>query len=148
MNYVIKFVTWLVAGLWFCPGILVSSNINRGSRGYDRMVVGFSTTCVISAYNHKSCEFESSPWWGVLDSTLCDKVCQWFATGQCFFPGTPVFSTNKTDRHNITETLLNVRLNTITLAVTQYPIKSNLSIILYLIDSGNTCEIFYQGIFY
>jgi len=60
--------------LWFSPGILVSStNINRGSRGYDRMVVGFSTTCAISAYHHKSCEFESSSWWGVLDSTLCDK---------------------------------------------------------------------------
>jgi hypothetical protein len=36
---------------------------------------------------------------GVLDTTLCDKVYQWFATGQWFSPSTPVFSTNKTDRY-------------------------------------------------
>jgi hypothetical protein len=30
-----------------------------------------------------------------------------------FSPGTPVSSTNKTDRHNITEILLKVALNTI-----------------------------------
>jgi hypothetical protein len=28
---------------------------------------------------------------------------QWLATGQWFSPGPPVSSTNKTDRHNITE---------------------------------------------
>ena len=27
----------------------------------------------ISAYHHKSCEFESFPWRDVLDTTLCDK---------------------------------------------------------------------------
>jgi hypothetical protein len=27
-------------------------------RGRDRMVVSFTTTCVISAYHHYSCEFE------------------------------------------------------------------------------------------
>jgi hypothetical protein len=42
------------------------------------------------------------------DTTLCDKVCQWLATGQWFSPGTPVSSTNKTDRHDITEILLKV----------------------------------------
>ena len=26
---------------------------------------------------------------GVLDTTLCDKVCQWLATGRWFFPVTP-----------------------------------------------------------
>ena len=26
--------------------------------------------------NHWSCELESRPWWGVLDKTLYDKVCQ------------------------------------------------------------------------
>ena len=40
---------------------------------------------------------------------------EWFATGLRFSPGTPVSSTNKTDRHNITEILLKVALNTITL---------------------------------
>ena len=48
--------------------------------------------------------------WGVLDTTLCDKVCQWLAAGQWFSPGTPVSSTNKTDRHDIAEILLKVVL--------------------------------------
>ena len=33
--------------------------------------------------------------------------------GQWFSPGSPVSSTNKTDRHDITEILLKVALNTI-----------------------------------
>ena len=31
--------------------------------------------------------------------TTCDKVCQWIATSRWFSPGPPVSSTNKTDRH-------------------------------------------------
>ena len=46
-------------------------------------------------------------------TTLCDKVCQWLATGRWFSPCTPVSSTNKTDRHDITGILLKVALNTI-----------------------------------
>jgi hypothetical protein len=34
-------------------------------------------------------------------TTLCDKVCQWLATGRWFSPDTPVSSTNKTGRHYI-----------------------------------------------
>ena len=83
-----------------------------GHFGRDRMVVWFSTTCAISAYHHSSCEFEPRSWWGVLDTTLCDKVCQWLATGLWF---SLVSSTNKTDRHDITEILLKVALNTINL---------------------------------
>jgi hypothetical protein len=41
---------------------------------------------------------------GVLDTTLCDKVCQWLVGG--FPPGTTVSSTNKTEHHSITEILL------------------------------------------
>ena len=44
--------------------------------GRDRMVVGFTTTCAIIAYHYKSCDFEPPSWRGVLDTTLCDKVCQ------------------------------------------------------------------------
>ena len=51
----------------------------------------------------------------VLDTTLCDKVCQWLAAGRWFSPGNPVSSTNKTDRHDITELLLKVAFNTINL---------------------------------
>ena len=52
---------------------------------------------------------------GVLDTTFYDQVCQWFATGRRFYPGTLVSSTNKTDRHDLTEILLKVALNTINL---------------------------------
>ena len=67
------------------------------------MVVGFTTTYAIGAYHH---------WW-VRGITLCDKVCQWLAAGWWFSPGLPVSSSNKTDRHNITEILLKVALKTI-----------------------------------
>ena len=46
-------------------------------------------------------------------TTLCDKVCQWLATGRWFSPGPPVSSINKTDRLDIAEILLKVALNTI-----------------------------------
>jgi hypothetical protein len=46
-------------------------------------------------------------------TTLCDKVCQWFATGRWFSLGPPVSTTNETDCHEITEILLKVALNTI-----------------------------------
>jgi len=89
--------------------------------GHDRMVVGFSAPCVINANHHSRCEFEARSWRGVLDTTLCDKVCQWLATGHWFSPGTPVSSSNKTDRHDITEILLKVALNTIKLNQTILP---------------------------
>jgi len=44
--------------------------------------IWFTTTCAISAYHH-SCEFKSCSWQGILDTTLCNKICQ-------FSPGTPV----------------------------------------------------------
>ena len=59
-----------------------------------------------------SCEFEHRSWWGVLNTTLCDQVCQWLATGHWF---SPVSSTNKTYCHDITEILLKVVFNTINL---------------------------------
>ena len=51
-----------------------------------------------------------------LDTTLYDKVCQRLAAGRWFYMGTSV-STKKTDRHDITEILLKVALNTITLYI-------------------------------
>ena len=84
-------------------------------RGCDRMVVGF-TTCAISADHHYSCELEFRSWRDILDTTLCDTVCQWLAVGRWFSPGTPVSSTNKTDCHDITEISLKVALDTITIA--------------------------------
>jgi hypothetical protein len=48
---------------------------------------------------------------GVLDTTLCDKVCQRHAAGRWF---SLVSSTIKTDRHDITEIMLKVALSTLT----------------------------------
>ena len=53
-----------------------------------------------------------------LNTTLCNKVCQWLTACRWFSPGTPVSFTNKTDRHDINEILLKVALNTITLVLT------------------------------
>jgi len=78
----------------------------------------------ISAYHHWCCEFELHSWRGVVDTTLCDKVCQWLATGRWLSPGPLVSSTNKTDRHDITEILLKVALNTIK--------QTNIKDVLYL----------------
>jgi len=41
------------------------------------------------------------------------KFVSLLATGQWFFPGTPVSSTNKIDCHDIAEILLKVALSTI-----------------------------------
>ena len=49
-------------------------------------------------------------WRGVLDTTLCDKICHWLVTGRWF---SPVSSTNKTDHHDKIDILLKVVLNTI-----------------------------------
>ena len=88
-----------------------------GRRGRDRMVVGFTTTYAISAYHHRSFEFKSCSWRGVLDTTLCGKVCQWLAAGLLFSLSNTFSSTNKTDYHDITEILLKVALNTIILTL-------------------------------
>jgi len=99
------------------------------------MVVGFVTTCAISAYHHLSCEFEPHSWRGVIGTTLCDKVCQWLVSGLWFSPGTPLSSTNKTDCHDITEILLKVVLNIVkpTLYIgVKSPNKSNFDSFVFL----------------
>ena len=83
---------------WKCYSLLWWGS----SWSWSYMVVGFTTTCAISAYHHWSCKFESHSWRGVLNTTLCDKVCQWLATGLWFSPGTPVSSTNKTEGSTVT----------------------------------------------
>ena len=54
---------------------LLTSNRWRGCRGRDHMVVGFTTTCAISAYHHWCCEFEPRSWRGVLYTTLLSVTC-------------------------------------------------------------------------
>jgi hypothetical protein len=78
------------------------------------IVVGFTTIYAISAFH---CEFEFRSLRGVLDTTLCDEVCQWLAAGRWFSPGPPVSSINKSARHDIAEILLKVTLNIITVTL-------------------------------
>ena len=62
----------------------------------------------------------------ILDTTLCDKVCQWLATGRWFSLETQVSInsyTNKTDHHGLTEILLKVALYIITLILTAKNMK-------------------------
>jgi hypothetical protein len=59
---------------------VVSFLLSGGGGGeggrYCRIVVGCTTTCVIDAYQHSSCEFEPRSWRCVSHTILCDKVCQ------------------------------------------------------------------------
>ena len=84
----------LILYFWQCEILL------RDHHGHDRMVIGLMTTYAICAYHHWSCEFETH---SILDTTLCNIVCQWLGTGWWF---SLVSSTNKTDCHDITEILL------------------------------------------
>ena len=67
---------------------------------------------------------------GVLDSTLCDKVCQWLAAGRWFSPVTAVSSSKKTERHEIAETLLKGVLNAITIT----PFPSTVEFVAYILN--------------
>jgi hypothetical protein len=63
-----------------------------------------TTTYAVSAYHHWSCEFEPRSWRGVLDTSLCDlQQVVVFSLYSGFL------------RHGITEILLKVALNTISL---------------------------------
>jgi hypothetical protein len=55
-------------------------------------------------------KIEKTKQYHTVDTTLCDKVCQWLTAGRWFSPDTPVSSTNKTGSHDITEILLKVYL--------------------------------------
>ena len=87
----------------------------------------FKSDGAISAYYHWSCELESRSGRGELYTTLVGKVFQCLATSRWFSPGTPVSSTNKTECHDITEILLKVALNTITIADYKQLHKSNIN---------------------
>ena len=103
--------------VWYrCTGKFWAKNL-RVRRVRDRMEVGFTI-----AYSNQ-CLLPLTLWVHtplrrvVLYTIVWDKVCQWLVVGLWFSPGTLVSSTNKTDCNNITEILLKVVLNTITLAL-------------------------------
>jgi hypothetical protein len=72
-------ITWY----WVIIKLVDRYNISN-FQGVEVFVIGWWLD-----YNYPSlqsfCEYESRWWRGVLNTTLCDKVCQWQATGWCFF---------------------------------------------------------------
>ena len=83
-------------------------------------------------------------WRGVLDTTLCDKVGQWLATGRWFYLGTPLSSTNKTDRHennsNIVESGVKHNNHTTSYALIILCESSSLHISLYISSHHNSVK--------
>ena len=65
------------------------------------------------------------------------KFCQWLTTGRLFSPGTPISLINKTDRHDITEILLKVALNTLTLTLLWKPAVQTS---FYILKQWLTCS--------
>jgi uncharacterized ferredoxin-like protein len=55
--------------------LIITYKEGRGRRGRECMVVGFTTTCAISAHHHTRCEFEPPSWRCVLDIILDVRVC-------------------------------------------------------------------------
>jgi hypothetical protein len=76
------------------------------------MVVGSTTTWAIRAYHHNSCEFGSQSERSVQHYVI--KFVSDLRQVGAFLWVLQFSSTNKTDRHNITEILLKVALNTTT----------------------------------
>ena len=109
-----------------------------GHRGRDRMVVEFTTTYAISAYRHERCELESHS--GEVYS-IQHYVIKFFTNLRQvgFSLGTMVSFTNKTDFNDITEILLKVVLNTITLIPNSQ--KSSSGILVFSNNKTNQPDI-------
>ena len=65
------FTLFKVSGFFTLFKVSMSMNLWQAQLHFS-VLVRFTTTCVISAYHHKGCEFESCSSRGVLD-TLCDR---------------------------------------------------------------------------
>lgn len=70
-----------------------------------------------SVYHHYIYEVESRSWRCLLDTTLCDKSCQWFTPRLWFSLGSTVSCSNTTDRPGIAEILFTGVLNNIPITV-------------------------------
>ena len=90
--------------------VLISSSVERFSSIFNFSPSPWSWSYGSWIYNYLCNQFLSplklwvrnSARQGVLDTTLCDKVCHWLAAGRWFSPGTPVSSIDKTECHDIT----------------------------------------------
>jgi hypothetical protein len=103
-------------------------------------MVESTSTYAIGAYHHYICEFKSCSWWGVLDTTLCDKVCHWLGVGLWFSVGTLVFSTNKTDRHYVESDVKHLDPNP-NPRPPMYEIRKELSVVLFTNRIAVNCHM-------
>jgi len=84
-------INWKLYDIWdtkvfcFCNNILIIVSLRF--KLYINNELYFNYSCIYQST--ESCEFEPRSWRGVLDTTLCDKVCQWLVTGRWFSRGTP-----------------------------------------------------------
>ena len=108
---------------------------------YDKLT-SMDETNIISLFSNVRLWVQSRSWWSVLDTILCDIICQWLATSLWFPPGTPVSSTNKTDTHNISEILINVALNTITLTLLWH--NNDITDYYQILDKPTIVDRFYS----
>ena len=112
MTFLLTFLSLYIFTIWiYIIIVFVFCSINwycRDRCGRDRMVVGFTTTYVISAYHHECCELESHS--GEVYS-IQHYVFKFVSNLQ----QSVVSTSNKTDHHDITEILMKVALNNITL---------------------------------
>jgi len=85
---------------------------------YGKMIYNYQHSQCL-AITTKSCEFEPRSCRGTLDNKHFEHYVMMFVSDlrqvACFSPGTSVSSTNKVNRHDMTEILLKVALNIITL---------------------------------
>ena len=134
--------------LWELISMHAKQFVSKKHRGWTRRTLSDSEWERVSSYGSwiynylcnqclspQRCEFETRSLRSVLD-TLCDKGCQWLVTCRWF---SPVSSTNKTDRNDITEILLKVALGTITLTIAPY----SSSVRLYMYTNEEIC---YHGV--
>ena len=90
--------TTLVASWYFVPRFFKINDTMWDA--LDQALIYF-----LIGYIYFSFNFQIKKKTRTLDATLYDNVWQWLVAGRWFSPGTPVSSTNKTDRHDITEIL-------------------------------------------
>ena len=84
-------------------------NVCKGRRGGDRTYIYLCNQCISPLTLRVRIPLK---WVYLLQHYVIKFVSD--AAGRWFSPGTLVFSTNKTDRHDITEIMLKVALNSIT----------------------------------
>jgi hypothetical protein len=147
-----KVCQWLASGWWFSPGSSVSSTIKTDRHDITKILlkvalcispltlwvrIPFRRGVLDTTLCHKVCLWLATCRWFSINITSCwlqsDMVCQWLASGWWFSPGSSVSSTIKTDRHDITKILLKV-------ALTPYPLTWFKKVISVIVLSISDCS--------